>query len=64
VEFTPAGLRHSVISMHEKREHVREVQATAARHAGLRDQIEARASTYAAYDRLIRPAQDSLTSTA
>jgi multimeric flavodoxin WrbA len=64
VEFTDAGLRQSVISIHEKREHVREIQATAARHGALRDQIEARASAYAAYDRLIRPAQDSLTSTA
>jgi multimeric flavodoxin WrbA len=55
VAFTPEGLRHSVISLDEKRAHAREIQATAARHAALRDEIEARAGAYAAYDRLVGP---------
>jgi len=48
-------LTSSVISMAEKRAHAREIQETAARHAAVRDEIEARASAYAAYDRLVVP---------
>ena len=45
----------SVISMTEKREHYREILETAQRHAAVRDQIEAKASAYDGYDRLVRP---------
>ena len=43
VAFTEAGLRHSVIGLHEKREHFREIRETAAAHALRRDEIAARA---------------------
>jgi multimeric flavodoxin WrbA len=45
----------SVISMTEKRAHYREILETAQRHAAVRDQIEANASAYDGYDRLVRP---------
>jgi multimeric flavodoxin WrbA len=49
-------LESSVISMTEKRAHYREILATAQRHAEQREEIEARAGGYDAYDRLIRTA--------
>ncbi|MEO8690982.1 MAG: hypothetical protein ABI611_22560, partial [Solirubrobacteraceae bacterium] len=55
VRFTPEGCRSSVISLHGKHEHLREIQETATRHAGVREGIEARASAYDAFDRSIRP---------
>jgi multimeric flavodoxin WrbA len=50
--FTPEG---SVITLREKQEHFREIRETAARHAALRSEIEARASAYDGYDRSARP---------
>ena len=44
VEFT--DLSHSVITLEEKRAHFLEIQETAARHAALRAEIEARAARY------------------
>ena len=55
VRFHPDGLRHSVITMDEKREHFFEVQRTAAAHAAQRAEIDARAAELNAYDRLVRP---------
>jgi multimeric flavodoxin WrbA len=52
VRFTPDG---SVITLREKSEHFAEIRETAARHAGRRDEIEARAAEYATYDRAVRP---------
>jgi multimeric flavodoxin WrbA len=49
-------LTSSVISMDEKRAHAAEIQDTAARHAGLRDQIDERARAFDAYDPVVRPA--------
>jgi hypothetical protein len=46
VTFTEEGCRSSVISLHEKHEHSFEIQATAARHRELHDEIEARAAAY------------------
>jgi hypothetical protein len=48
-------LRRSVISMDEKRAHYKEIRDTAQRHAALRDEVEARASGYDGYDRIVRP---------
>jgi multimeric flavodoxin WrbA len=45
----------SVISMAEKRAHADEIQETAARHAGLRAQIEERARAFDSYDPSVRP---------
>jgi multimeric flavodoxin WrbA len=53
--FSDDGCETSVISMHEKREHFFEIQETAARHARQREEIEAGAARYDAYDRLARP---------
>jgi hypothetical protein len=55
VRFDDAGVKTSVISMDEKREHFFEIQETAKRHAGLRDEIESRAGAYADFDRIARP---------
>ena len=55
VRFHADGLRRSVISMEEKREHFFEVQRTAAEHAAQRAEIDARAAELNAYDRLVRP---------
>jgi multimeric flavodoxin WrbA len=55
VRFSDEGCLTSVISMHEKREHFFEIQETASRHAEQREEIEARAGVYDAYDRLVRP---------
>jgi multimeric flavodoxin WrbA len=55
VEFTADGLLHSVISLHERHQHALEIQETAARHNAVRDEIEARASVYDAYDPLAGP---------
>jgi hypothetical protein len=52
---TWTDLASSVISMDEKRAHAAEIQETAARHAGLRDQIEQRARAFEAYDPVVRP---------
>jgi multimeric flavodoxin WrbA len=52
VRFTPDG---SVITLREKSEHFAEIRETAARHAAQRDEIEARAAAYDAYDRAVRP---------
>jgi multimeric flavodoxin WrbA len=52
VRFSDAG---SVITMAEKREHFFEIQETAQRHAGQRDEIERRASAYDDFDRFARP---------
>ena len=38
-----------MISLREKDEHFGEIRETAARHAALRDEIEARASVYDAF---------------
>jgi multimeric flavodoxin WrbA len=48
-------LTRSVISMDEKRAHYEEIRDTAQKHAAQRDEIEARAAEYAAFDRLTRP---------
>ncbi|MGI8572015.1 MAG: hypothetical protein ACR2L9_05215 [Solirubrobacteraceae bacterium] len=53
IEWT--DLRRSVISMDEKRAHYQEIRDTARRHAALRADIEARASTYDEFDRIERP---------
>ena len=55
LRVTWTDLTSSVISMDEKRAHAAEIQDTAARHAGLREQIEARARAFEAYDRTVRP---------
>jgi hypothetical protein len=55
VRFSDDGCLTSVVSMHEKREHFFEIQETAARHAEQREEIDARAGSYDAYDRLVRP---------
>jgi multimeric flavodoxin WrbA len=52
VRFTPDG---SVITLAEKEDHFREILATAAAHAARREEIEARAGAYAAYDRRVAP---------
>ena len=49
------GLATSVITMEEKRDHFFEIRETAQRHAAQRDEIEARASAYDGFDRLVRP---------
>ncbi|HEY7622390.1 MAG TPA: flavodoxin family protein [Solirubrobacteraceae bacterium] len=51
-------LTTSVISMDEKRTHYAEIVDTAERHAQQRDEIEARAAAYAAFDRVVRPPGD------
>jgi multimeric flavodoxin WrbA len=50
-------LTTSVITMDEKRAHYAEIVDTAKRHGRQRDEIEGRAATYAAFDRLVRPPQ-------
>ncbi|MHC5794796.1 NAD(P)H-dependent oxidoreductase [Lacisediminihabitans sp. FW035] len=55
VEFSAAGRDQSVLSMVEKLDHFREVQHTAATHAGLRGEIDARAGEWAAWDRSVSP---------
>ena len=54
-QVTWTDLSTSVISMDEKRAHAAEIQETAERHARLRGQIEERARTFEAYDRIARP---------
>jgi len=58
VRFEQAGLATSVLTMHEKRQHFFEIQETAQRHAALREQIEALASPFDAYDRRVVPSRD------
>jgi multimeric flavodoxin WrbA len=48
-------LTTSVISMAEKRAHAREIQETAAAHAKLRGDIDARAEAFGTYDSVARP---------
>ena len=48
-------LTRSVISMDEKRAHYEEIRDTAQKHAALRDEIEARAADYDAFDRRVAP---------
>jgi multimeric flavodoxin WrbA len=48
-------LNSSVISMAEKRAHAREIQETAAAHAGVRGEIEARAARFGTFERVVRP---------
>ncbi|WP_375387066.1 flavodoxin family protein [uncultured Amnibacterium sp.] len=55
VAFGPAGLAQSVISLEEKRAHFAEVQQTAARHAAMRPEIEARRQGYLDWDPSVRP---------
>jgi multimeric flavodoxin WrbA len=54
-EFPPAGRDASVISMAEKREHFREVQATAKLQAPQADAIRALAAPLADYEPTVRP---------
>jgi multimeric flavodoxin WrbA len=54
-EVTWTDLTSSVISMDSKRAHAAEIQDTAARHAGLRGQIDERARAFEAYDPAVRP---------
>jgi hypothetical protein len=54
-QVTWTDLASSVISMDSKRAHAAEIQDTAARHAGLREQIDERARAFEAYDRTVRP---------
>ncbi|GID91015.1 NAD(P)H-dependent oxidoreductase [Amorphoplanes digitatis] len=49
------GLASSVISMAEKRAHAREIQDTAAAHAGARAEIDARAAAFGTFARVVRP---------
>jgi hypothetical protein len=48
-------LTSSVISMDEKRAHYEEIRDTAEKQAGMRDEIEARAADYDAFDRRVAP---------
>jgi hypothetical protein len=57
-QLTWTDLTSSVISMDEKRAHAAEIQDTAGRHAGLREQIEERARAFEAYDRSVRPERE------
>ncbi|WP_426560625.1 flavodoxin family protein [Angustibacter sp. McL0619] len=55
IEWT--DLSTSVISMHEKREHYREIVQTAQRHGALHDLIEERAAPYQDTPYLVRPGE-------
>jgi multimeric flavodoxin WrbA len=55
VAFTPEGQAQSVLTMTEKLAHFREVQETAAAHAALRAEIDAKARAYDAWDRTVAP---------
>ncbi|MFR0359429.1 flavodoxin family protein [Streptomyces sediminimaris] len=48
-------LTTSIISMHEKRAHFREMLETGRRHAAQRDTIRARFAAFDAYDRVVSP---------
>jgi hypothetical protein len=48
-------LTSSVISMAEKRAHAREIQETAAAHAKVRADIEARAAQFGTFEHVVRP---------
>ncbi|BCY07834.1 hypothetical protein L3i22_029220 [Actinoplanes sp. L3-i22] len=52
-------LTTSVISMAEKRAHAREIQETAAAHAAVRSDLDARAARFGGFDRVSRPPQDA-----
>jgi multimeric flavodoxin WrbA len=60
-ELGPGGtirwtdLTSSVISMAEKRAHAREIQETAAAHAGMRAEIDARAAEFGTFAHVMRP---------
>jgi multimeric flavodoxin WrbA len=55
VAFSPDGLEASVVTMTEKRAHVREVFETAVAHAGRADEIAAGAAPFEAWDRRVGP---------
>jgi hypothetical protein len=55
VRFSPEGLQASVVTMAEKRAHVREVFETAVAHAGRGDEVTAGAAPFEAWDRRITP---------
>jgi multimeric flavodoxin WrbA len=59
---TWTDLTSSVISMDEKRAHAAEIQDTAARHAGLREQIDQRARAFDAYDPAVSPPRPAMPS--
>jgi multimeric flavodoxin WrbA len=48
-------LTTSVLSMHEKRAHAREIQETAAAHAKVRADVEARAAAFGVFAHVVRP---------
>jgi multimeric flavodoxin WrbA len=48
-------LTSSVLSMAEKRAHAREIQETAAAHAGRRAEIDARAAAFGSFEHVARP---------
>ena len=48
-------LTTSVLSMTEKRAHAREIQETAAAHAAVRAEIDARAAAFGVFDHVVRP---------
>jgi multimeric flavodoxin WrbA len=48
-------LTSSVISMAEKRAHAREIQETAAAHAKLRGDLDARAARFGTFEHVVRP---------
>jgi multimeric flavodoxin WrbA len=48
-------LTTSVLSMHEKRAHAREIQETAAAHAKVLADIEARAAAFGVFEHVVRP---------
>jgi multimeric flavodoxin WrbA len=60
-ELGPGGairwtdLTSSVISMAEKRAHAREIQQTAAAHAKVRAEIDARAAEFGTFEHVVRP---------
>ncbi len=55
LRITWTDLTRSVISMDEKRAHYEEIRDTAQKQAGMRDEIEARAAEYDAFDRRVAP---------
>ena len=55
VAFSPEGFEASVVTMAEKRAHMREVFETAVAHAGRADEIAAGAAPFEAWDRRVTP---------
>jgi multimeric flavodoxin WrbA len=60
VRFSAEGCESSVISLHEKHAHFREIRETAARHRDQLAEIEARARVYDGFDRFIRPERTTM----